>query len=93
MDAEFGRSELDKYNRVIDIGEASRLLREVLSPLDYRNLDEMDEFQSQTTTAEFLAMHIHRAMAERIRSFFRGTLTITLRESPVAWASYTGPVR
>lgn len=92
MDAEFGTLELDSQNRVIDVGEASRILREILSGLDYRNLDEVEEFRSQMTTAEFLARQIHDAVAEQVRSFFRGNLTITLHESPVAWASYTGKV-
>lgn len=92
VDAEFGRSELDRQNRVIDIGQASGIVKEVLSDLDYRNLDEMNEFRSEPTTAEFLAKHIHHAIAARIRSFFQGTLTITLHESHIAWASYRGPV-
>lgn len=92
MDAEFGRSELDSHNRVIDIGQASRMLREALSELDYRNLDEIPGFRSQATTAEFLAKYIHGAVAERVRPVFQGTMTITLHESHVAWASYTGPV-
>lgn len=92
VDAEFGRSELDTHNRVIDIGQANRILKDVLSELDYHNLDELDPFRSQKTTAEFLAKYIHDTLSARIRSFFQGRLAVTLHESHVAWASYTAPV-
>jgi len=77
---------------VVDIGEAIRLLKEVLSGLNYRNLDALPEFQGRLTTTEFLAAHIHQALADRLAPLFQGELCIRLDESPVASAGFTGPV-
>lgn len=93
IDAEFKSLQLDKHSTVIDIGVASGILAEVTSRLNYRNLDEMEEFQSHTTTAEFLAKYLYDEIRERVKSFFRGYLKVTIHESPIAWASYEGKVR
>ena len=96
VDLELARRELDANGIVADIGLVSELLRAVLAPLNYRNLDELEEFRSQNTTTEVLA----RAIAQRVRARIlegalgdeaRSTLAavkVTLRESHVAWASY-----
>lgn len=93
IDAEFKRPQLDEHSTVIDIGAASGILAEVASRLSYRNLDEMEEFRSQTTTAEFLAKYLFDEIRKRARSVFKGALKVTIHESPVAWASYEGKVR
>jgi len=96
IDAEFKRQELDENNIVIDIGLATRILHEVASQFNYRNLDELEKFQSQITTTEFLAKTIHdeisKRLTENLESPFKGTLKITLNESHVASASYEGAV-
>ena len=96
VDLELARGELDANGIVADIGLVSELLRAVLAPLNYRNLDELDEFRGQNTTTEVLA----RAIAQRVRARIlegalgaeaRGAIAavkVTLRESHVAWASY-----
>lgn len=88
IDAEFRTNSLDDNNVVIDIGLASRILKEVIAQFNYKNLDELREFQNQLTTTEFLAGYIHQQIKNRVSSFFKGTLKITLHESPNAWASY-----
>jgi 6-pyruvoyltetrahydropterin/6-carboxytetrahydropterin synthase len=93
IDAEFRSPQLDEHSTVIDIGAASRILGEAASHLNYRNLDDMEEFQSQTTTAEFLAKYLFDEIGKRARSSFKGFLKVTIHESPVAWASYEGEVR
>jgi 6-pyruvoyl-tetrahydropterin synthase len=88
LEAEFSRSELDERNTVIDIAEAGRILREIAQTLDYRNLDELDVFRGKLTTIEYLASYIHGEFGKRLAGRFGGTLKVTLRESPQAWASY-----
>jgi len=88
IDAEFRSSEVDESNIVIDIGLASRILREVVSKINFRNLDEMKEFQDEITTTECIAKFIHGEIAKKISPTFSGILKVTLQESPVAWASY-----
>ncbi|UCC26626.1 MAG: 6-carboxytetrahydropterin synthase [Gemmatimonadales bacterium] len=100
VDATFKRSELDADGLVVDIALAGRRLKEVLDVLNYRNLDELPDFEGRNTTTEFLAREIHRRLAEAVRAGDLGhgargcsSLEVTLRESHVAWASYEGPVR
>jgi hypothetical protein len=72
----------------------------VLTELDYRNLDEAAEFRGRNTTTEFLAGEIFRRLAGRIRAGELGeeavteiaTMRVLLRESPVAWAAFEGPL-
>jgi len=88
VDAEFKAKELNAHNVVIDIGEAQKVLSEVLGALNYKNLDNESQFAGKLTTTEFLANHIHSQIAEVMRGTFSGILKITLGESHVAWASY-----
>jgi 6-pyruvoyl-tetrahydropterin synthase len=96
VDLELARRALDADGIVADIGLLSELLKSVLAPLNYRNLDELEDFQGRNTTTEVLA----RAIAERVRARIlegalgeeaRGAIAgvkVTLGESHVAWASY-----
>jgi 6-pyruvoyl-tetrahydropterin synthase len=95
VDASFHRDELDADNLVVDIGLASRELNAILGQLNYRNLDEEPDFAGVNTSTEFLAKVIADRLAERIADGSLGEgarglseLSITLRESHVAWASY-----
>ena len=90
VDAIFASEELNEINVVIDIGIAHQLLKEVLEPLNYQNLDEMEQFDGHLTTTEFIARYIHDRLAEKCSSHFNGSLEIVLGESHVAWASYKG---
>ncbi len=100
VDCSFMRSELDEDGLVVDIGLGSKALNEILSDLNYRNLDDMPEFEAQNTTTEFLAREIFDRMVARIKSDALGPnamglerLKVTLGESHIAWASYEGEVR
>ncbi|MDJ0950062.1 MAG: 6-carboxytetrahydropterin synthase [Alphaproteobacteria bacterium] len=97
VDAEFRRSHLDADGLVLDIGLAGRLLKEVLAPLNYRNLDELPDFQGRNTTTEALSRHVfvglrNKLVASGVALGENGLdhLKITLHESHVAWASYEG---
>ena len=95
VDATFSRSELDADNIVVDIGLATTELHDVLGDLNYRNLDEVPEFAGINTSTEFLAKIIADRLAERVHAGTLGAgakglaeISVTLRESHVAWASY-----
>lgn len=99
VEAEFRAPKLDGSNLLVDIGLAKDKLREVLAPLDYRNLDDEAAFAGQNTTTEHLAFHIHGALAEACRSGALGAggkgvtaLKVLLRESHIAWAAYEAAV-
>lgn len=93
VDAQFRSAKLDSDGVVIDIGKAHEVLREVLAALNYRNLDELPQFDGVNTTTEFLCSYIHGQLGGRISGFFQGELEITLHESHVAWASFKDAVR
>ena len=96
VDLELRSVDLDADGIVADIGLVSGLLKAVLEPLNYRNLDELPEFTGRNTTTEVLAREICQRVRERIRDGALGeeaktalaSLRVTLRESHLAWASY-----
>ena len=95
VDATFSRPELDADNIVVDIGLATDQLKAVLGALNYRNLDEVPEFKGVNTSTEFLAKVIADRLAELVHSGSLGEgarglaeISVSLRESHVAWASY-----
>jgi 6-pyruvoyl-tetrahydropterin synthase len=95
VDATFRRAALDADGIVLDIGRAAGALREVLAALDHRNLDEEAAFAGTNTTTEVLARVVADRLAERVAGGALGeaarqveAITVTLRESHVAWASY-----
>jgi len=61
----------------------------VLAGLDYRNLDEVDDFVGTNTSTEALARYVADRLAARLGSDQAlSGLVVTLHESHVAWASY-----
>jgi 6-pyruvoyl-tetrahydropterin synthase len=86
VDAVFSSEKLNKINIVIDIGEASKLLKNVLNTLNYKNLDELEIFDHMLTTTEFLAQYIHQQISKHIPAHI--SLKIILNESHIASASY-----
>jgi 6-pyruvoyl-tetrahydropterin synthase len=99
VDAAFVADKLDSNGIVIDIGRAHDALKATLSPLNYRNLDEIPEFKDQNTTTEFLSKYVYDGLAKAARAGELGrpgrelkALRITLSESHIARASYEAPL-
>jgi 6-pyruvoyl-tetrahydropterin synthase len=99
VDATFRREALDADNVVVDIGRATEELHEVLSALNYRNLDDEPDFAGLTTTTEVLARAVADRLADRVHAGAFGEagrglagIMVTLRESHVAWATYERPL-
>ena len=88
VDATFFSAELDENNIVIDIAIAHEVLKGVLDPLRYQNLDDLAPFDGKLTTTEFLARYIHQQIGQAVSGSFSGRLKVTLGESHVAWAAY-----
>ncbi len=93
IDAAFFTRELDAAGLVVDIGRATVVLREVLEPVNYRNLDDLPEFKGKNTTTEFLAKYLFDRLAERVKRDELGraakdvvSLRVTISESHVARA-------
>jgi 6-pyruvoyl-tetrahydropterin synthase len=99
VDVAFFRKTLTRHNVVVDIGAALRLLKEMLEPLAYRNLDDLAQFQGRLTTTEFLCRHIFEAMARAARRGALGEdgkgitkIRVTLHETDLARAWFEGPI-
>jgi 6-pyruvoyl-tetrahydropterin synthase len=92
VDATFRRARLDADGIVVDIGRAAEALRAVMSELGYRNLDDEPELAGVNTTTEALAKLVADRVADRVRGEGLDGITVTLRESHVAWASYERPL-
>jgi 6-pyruvoyl-tetrahydropterin synthase len=99
VDAAFMAETLDSNGIVIDIGRALEVLKDVLSPLNYKNLDELPQFKSANTTTEFLTKHIYDRLADAARAGKLGrdgrelkAIRVTLSESHVARAWYEAPL-
>ena len=83
---------LDEYGLIVDFASAQSGLHDVLATLNFKNLDEVPQLRGKNTTTEFLCQWLHGQMAAKVRGQFRGSMRVTLRESPVAWTSYDGDV-
>jgi 6-pyruvoyl-tetrahydropterin synthase len=93
--AAFLSEQLDLNGIVVDIGRAHEVLKSVLTPLNYRNLDDLPEFKGSNTTTEFLTRYIFEALAAAARSGKLGregreldAVRVTIDESPSARAWY-----
>lgn len=94
-DVTFLRPTLDENDIVVDIGLASEVLRQVLSEINYRNLDEHPAFAGRRSTSEVLARWLFDQVAAAIQEGRLGPgakgitrLKVTLHESHVARAGF-----
>jgi len=99
VDAAFIASRLDPNGIVVDIGRALDALKGILEPLNYRNLDDVEEFAGVNTTTEFLTKHVFDGLAAAARSGGLGrdgrelgAIRVTISESHLARAWYEAPL-
>jgi 6-pyruvoyl-tetrahydropterin synthase len=99
IEAEFRAPALDAHQLLVDIGLAKTVLRALLEPIDYRNLDELPAFAGKNTTTEYVAFYIHGLLAAACKDGRLGdggrsvtALKILLREAPSAWAAYEAAI-
>jgi 6-pyruvoyl-tetrahydropterin synthase len=99
VDVAFIAQTLDQNGIVVDIGRAHEVLKSVLQPLNYRNLDELLEFKGKNTTTEFLAKYVFDNLASAARAgelgregHELGAIRVRIAESHVARASYEAPL-
>jgi 6-pyruvoyl-tetrahydropterin synthase len=97
VSAAFMADTLDPNGIVVDIGRAIDVLRRVLAPLNYRNLDEIAAFKSVNTTTEFLTRHVFEELAAAVKNGELGrdgseirAIRVTIAESPTARAWHEG---
>ena len=94
VDAEFFTDKLNEYNIIMDLGVVTTILKDTLKVYNYKNLDEVDEFQDIITSTEFLAKNICDKIVNKLKSDYPNDyrilkkIKISLQESNVAWATY-----
>ena len=95
VDAAFFTRDVDEDGLAVDIGAATRVLGEVLKPLNYKNLDEVTVFTGKVTTTEVIAKHIFDELARAVADKRLGPgshricrLKVNLHESHAARAWY-----
>ncbi|PYE43096.1 6-pyruvoyl-tetrahydropterin synthase [Rhizobium sp. PP-F2F-G20b] len=66
VDAAFFTRDLDEDGLAVDIGLATTTLAEILKPLNYQNLDELEVFKGRITTTEVVAKHIFDQLAAAV---------------------------
>ena len=93
VDAQFTAESLDSNSVVVDIGCAHEVLKAILAPLNYRNLDDVTEFKGANTTTEFMTKYLFDRLAQAARAGELGrdgrelnSIRVTISESHVARA-------
>ena len=95
VDVAFIAQTLDENGIVVDIGRAHEVLKSVLQPLNYRNLDELPGLKGKNTTTEFLTKYVFDRLASAARAGELGrdgreleAIRVKIAESHVARAWY-----
>jgi 6-pyruvoyl-tetrahydropterin synthase len=99
VDAAFIADQLDGNGIVVDIGRAHAVLKSILAPINYKNLDTLTEFKNINTTTEFLTKHVFDGLATAARAGTLGrdgrelkAIRVTISESHLARAWYEAPL-
>jgi 6-pyruvoyltetrahydropterin/6-carboxytetrahydropterin synthase len=99
IDVRFMRAELDENDIVVDIGLATGAVKEILSSLNYSNLDEHPDFKGRRSTTEAVAKWTFDKVKLAIAAGRLGPsasgiarLKITLHESHTALAAYEADI-
>jgi 6-pyruvoyl-tetrahydropterin synthase len=99
VDAAFFADALDPNGIVVDIGRAHEALKAILEPINYRNLDQVPDFDGANTTTEYLTRHVFEGLATVARTGGLGrdgrelrAIRVTISESHLARAWYESPL-
>ncbi|MBZ9655455.1 6-pyruvoyl trahydropterin synthase family protein [Phyllobacterium lublinensis] len=68
VDAAFFTKDLDENGLAVDIGLATSTLAQILKPLNYQNLDELEIFAEKVTTTEVICKHIFDELTVAVRT-------------------------
>lgn len=88
VDVTFKTKTINQHNVVIDIGLAHKVVKDILSKLDYQNFDDLDIFKGKLTTTEFIARYIYDEVSLNVKPYFEGKINVSIKENPNAWAGF-----
>ena len=93
VDLIISSKELIEKNVIIDIGIASKVLKNVIAQYNYKNLDEIDKFNNHITTTEYMAKQFVDEICMELQNINYPinklySVKIELKENHIASASY-----
>tara|TARA_Y100000768_G_scaffold376426_1_gene348470 strand:+ start:6510 stop:6902 length:393 start_codon:yes stop_codon:yes gene_type:complete len=93
IDLTLTAKNLIEKNIIIDIGIATNLLKNVIKKYNYKNLDDIEKFNKEITTTEFMAKQFCEDIIYELESINFPTdklnsIEIELKENHLASASF-----
>ena len=93
VDLIISSKELIEKNVIIDIGLANKVLKNVIAQYNYKNLDEIDKFNNQITTTEYMAKQFVDDICMELQNINYPinklySIKVELKENHIASASY-----
>ena len=92
IDVTFIIPDVDENGIIVDFTAAQVALNETLTPMRFKNLDDVEELAGINTTTENLCKHVHDQISMKMEGLFHGSLRITFHEGRGASASYEAPM-
>ena len=78
--------KLDKIGMAVDFRRVKGELSKVLKSFDHKNLNQLVFFKKHNATAEWIAVHIYKALKKKIKAVY----SITVWEGSENSATYYG---
>lgn len=79
--------KLDKIGMALDFRKVKRILKQILSRLDHKNLNDLSFFKKHNATAEWIAVYIYKEIKKKIKSI----KSVTVWEGYENSVTYTEP--
>mgnify|MGYP001256472933 FL=1 len=93
VDLIISSKELIEKNVIIDIGIADKVLKNVITQYNYKNLDDIDKFNNHITTNEYMAKQFVDDICMELQNINYPinklySIKVELKENHIASASY-----
>lgn len=81
-------NRLDESGVVVDFGEIKQVIRELLSEIDHKYLNDLPYFATHNPSSENIARYLFERLDERLNNGDRWIRSVTAWESEDACATY-----
>jgi 6-pyruvoyltetrahydropterin/6-carboxytetrahydropterin synthase len=88
VEALFEGEEIGREGMLVDFAVLKSFLREILSDLDHRFVNEIPFFRERASSSEYLALYIYDQLKERIDADGVTVKEVRVWESDRAYAAY-----
>jgi 6-pyruvoyltetrahydropterin/6-carboxytetrahydropterin synthase len=89
VEAAFAFEELGDGGMAYDFTDAKRTLREITEELDHQNLNDLEPFREQESSAENQARYLFEELRRRSGEVGTNLLYVRVWETPNQWAQYS----